>query len=118
MTLELDALIGIVVGIIALIVAIAAFLRANPNATPAALDAELVRLLAERQADREWVGRVEVAYQTSGQFQRDALDTVTSVLRAVAPLTPGLTDDALLKLLDDIRKRDEPPATTSTPENG
>lgn len=108
MTLEPDAILGIVVGIVALVVAIAAFLRANPNATPAALDTEVARLVAEKQSDREWVTRVETAYQTSGQFQRQALETVAGVVRILAPLTPGKADDALDKLLDDIQTPGEP----------
>lgn len=122
MTLSSADLIAIVLALVGLIVGIAAFLRAHPNATPAALDAEVVRLLAERQADREFVGRLERAYQTSGTFQKQALDTLAGALRVLAPLTPVKTDDALAKLLDDIltpdAEGDTQPMPPVTPPRG
>lgn len=109
MTLEPDALLAIILGMVALVVSIAAFVRANPNATPAALDAEVVRLLTDKQADREAMDRLERAYQSSDAAHRKALDTTVAVLRFVAPLTPLKSDDEALKLLEDAQTPGTPP---------
>lgn len=115
MTLTTPDLIAIVVALAALVLSIVAFMRQHPDATPAALDAEVTRRLAELQADRPAIDRMETAYLTAGDLQRHALDTLAGALTTLAPLTPMTTDDELRKLLEDIRQRGAPTAAPTLP---
>lgn len=99
---------AILIGLAALIVGLVAFFRAHPNATPAALDTETARLLTERQKDREWVERLERAYQNNSATQQRMFDTFAAALRFIAPLTPIKSDDIAANLLTDIQQPGEP----------
>lgn len=99
---------AILLGLVSLIVGIVAFFRAHPNATPAALDTEAARLLSERQRDREWVERLERAYQNNSATQQRMFDSVAAALRFIAPLTPIKADDIASNLLTDIQQPGNP----------
>lgn len=70
---------------------------------PLQADNTLVRELEKRQLDREYMDRLERAYQEGNRQIKAVVDTLASGLRFVAPYTPIKADDALGGFLDDIR---------------
>lgn len=94
--------------VVALVISIVAFLRAHPDATPAAVDTEAALRLQELQHNREFVARLEQAYQQQSVVFQGAFDTLTSLFKLIAPLTPIKTDDAVSGLLEDIQKPGDP----------
>lgn len=108
MTLTTADIIITVIALAGLVIGIISFMRHNPQATPAALDAEVARRVADLQADRPAIDRLETAYLTTGDMQRHALDTLADVLKTIAPYTGLKFDDALAKLLDDVQKAGAP----------
>lgn len=110
--IELSAgeVFAIVIAFGAFVFGIVAFLRANPQATPAAVDTEVTRRIAEMQANRELVDKMERAYQQNNEMQRRLFDLFAGGLRLVAPLTPITSDDVAADLLTDIQKLGQPDA--------
>ena len=70
---------------------------------PLQADKTLARELEKRQLDREYMDRLERAYQEGNRQLKAVVDTFASGLRFVAPYTPIKVDDMLGGFLDDIR---------------
>lgn len=84
------------------------FLRTHPNATPQQLDENTSARLAELQLHRDFMTRLEQAYQQQNTVFQGAFDTVTALVKTIAPLTPIKTDDELGKFLDDVKEPGDP----------
>lgn len=112
LSLTLGELLGILFGAGALMVGIGKILwDANQNPGGASIDTRVAERVESAHSDREWVEKLERAYEL-GQGQVKVLtDAFTKILVTVAPLTPLKVDDAALSLLQDIQ---QPGATTTT----
>lgn len=70
---------------------------------PQQADSNLVLRLSQLENNREWMDRMERAYQQSRAHERMAFDTIASLFRLVAPITPFKGDDATARLMQDIQ---------------
>lgn len=83
---------------------------ANQNPGGASIDTRLTQQVATAHGDREWIERLEKAYQFGGLQNTRAIDALAGVLANIAPLTGLKVDDAVLNLLQDIQSPGaEPP---------
>lgn len=104
MILSSGDIVAILIGLIGAGFGLAAFFRAHPNATPAQVDTAAAERIDALHQNRDYMERLERAYQASNEANRRALDLSVSVLRFIAPLTPGIkTDDAAAGFLSDIQ---------------
>lgn len=104
LSLTIGEVLGIVVGLAALGVAIGKTLwDANQNPGGASVDERLTDRVNSAHTDREWVMKLEHAYELGQGQAKTAIDALTSVLQTIAPLTPLKVDDAALSLLKDVQ---------------
>lgn len=102
---------AILISLLAFVVGIINLVRTGK---PATWDAGLVAQLEMKQRDREWMEKLEKAYQSAGTQQQAVLDSVVGVLRLVVRTTPFKADDSVLKLLEDVQTPGIP--ADATPE--
>jgi len=94
----------------ALILGVIAFMRAHPDATPQQFDENTAARLAELQLNRDFMARLETAYQQQNTVFQGAFNTLTEFVKLVAPLTPIKSDDELSKFLGDVKTPGDPAA--------
>lgn len=108
-TLTLGELIGITFGLGAFLLAVGKILWDWAQGRVTNPDDALTAQIQSRQQDRDWMDKMEKAYERSGNAVHKALETVTGVLATVAPVTSSIkVDDALLAFLKDLQQKGAP----------
>lgn len=104
MTLDVGDLISISVGLIGMVGGIIAVVIASVRSgKPQQIDAGVVARIEAAQQNREYVDKLERAYQLAGADKRAMFDGVVGILAGLAAFTPIKSDDAALKLLQDVK---------------
>lgn len=85
---------------------------------PQDVDASLSEKLDQKQRDRDFMDRLERAYQDSNRQKQATIDTMASLFRLIAPYTPIKSDDAVGRFLDDIRTPGADTNPTTFPPQG
>lgn len=103
MSLETLVIIALLIAIVSLMVSVVAAVLTRANA-----DQRATKRLDDLRSDRAQMDYLERAYLNANDAQRAALDTALAIIREIAPRTAITTDDAALRLLEDIQKPGPP----------
>ena len=114
-SLTIGEFLGILLGGGALLVGLGKILWDAARHGGTNVDAALTRRVQDSQADRDWMFKIERAYDLSNERTHKTLEAVVGMLSNIAPLTKFQVDDALLALLKDIQKPGAPVVTPPTP---
>jgi hypothetical protein len=95
------------VPIVSLLVAVAAWIRKG-NVQQA--DQSATIWLQQHRADRDYMEKLERAYEQSNETQRKMFDTFASTIKVISPYTPFGFDDEASKFMADMQQRGAGPA--------
>lgn len=98
--LSVGDVISIVAGLVALLVSVYALAKSDKGK---GLDNGVMLRIDQLQANREYMEKLERAYESGNVAQRVAFDKLSTLIKTIAPYTPIMSDDAIARFLDDVK---------------
>ena len=113
--LSVGDVISLIVGLLAFVMSVYALAKSDKGK---GLDNGVMLRIDQLQKDREYMDKLERAYESAHATNRLAFDKLSMVIKTIAPYTPIMSDDAIGRFLDDIKVKGDPNAVQEMPKSG
>lgn len=113
--LSVGDVLSILLGMLAFMVSVYALAKSDKGK---GLDNGVMLRIDQMQANRDYMDKLERAYESANVAQRLAFDRFSSLVKTVAPYTPMVSDDAIARFLEDVKAKGDPKAVQEMPKSG